>query len=75
MFYSPNCQHCKSFAPEFDKLPDLLKDLNVVVGKMNCVDNGDLCEQQGVQGYPTTYFFNEGSKITYEGSRKADSIV
>lgn len=75
MFYSPNCPHCKSFEPEFDQLPELLKDMNVVVGKMNCIENDAVCEEQDVQGYPTTYFFNSGSKITYEGQRKADSIV
>ena len=65
MFYSPDCGHCKAFRPEYDKLPDMLADMGVVVADVNCVDNVEVCEEEGVSGYPTTTLYVSGEKMPY----------
>ncbi len=49
------CGHCKSLAPHFEETAKRVPD--VLVAKVNCDLNLDLCKQHAVQGYPTILFF------------------
>ncbi|KAG8988731.1 hypothetical protein FRB90_002558 [Tulasnella sp. 427] len=46
----------------------------VNVAEVNCDEEGKLCRQQGVEGYPTLYLYNAGSRVDYKGPRKLDSM-
>ena len=72
-FYAPWCGHCKSLAPIWDALADQLTgSSSVVIASVDCTAEGneDLCQQYGVQGYPTLKYFKDGSEEgeDYQGS-------
>lgn len=47
------CGHCKALAPEYEVAATKLKEKNIKIAKVDCVDQADLCQTHGVQGYPT----------------------
>lgn len=55
-FFSPFCSHCKELAPTWEKTykefyPEL-KELDVEMRQVNCIESGDLCEQEDITSYP-----------------------
>lgn len=46
------CGHCKALAPHYDEASLVLKDKGIKLAKVDCVDEAELCQSQGVQGYP-----------------------
>ncbi|XP_061520516.1 protein disulfide-isomerase A3-like isoform X1 [Phycodurus eques] len=72
-FYSPSCLHCKKLEPVYTALAETLSsDANVVIAKMNAVDN-DVPPSYDVRGYPTIYLAPAGRKdepVRYEGGRE-----
>ncbi|XP_071043660.1 dnaJ homolog subfamily C member 10 isoform X1 [Parasteatoda tepidariorum] len=59
-FFAPWCGHCQMFAPEFEKVAQVVEG-QVKVGKVNCDHFPDVCKMAGVQAYPTILFY-EGRK-------------
>lgn len=52
-FFAPWCGHCKALAPHYDEASTILKDKNgIKLAKVDCVDQADLCQQNGITGYP-----------------------
>ena len=51
-FFAPWCGHCKALAPHYEEAATALKEKNVKLAKVDCVDEADLCQSKGVQGYP-----------------------
>jgi hypothetical protein len=44
--------------------------LPVMIGKIDCVDHGDLCQRMQIQAYPTLKFFVDGEEMgDYRGHR------
>lgn len=77
-FYAPWCGHCKKLAPEFEKLgASFKKAKSVLIGKVDCDEQKDLCSKYGVQGYPTIKWFPKGSlePKKYEGARTAEALA
>ncbi len=70
-FFAPWCGHCKTMAPEYEKLAELLKDNGVVIAELNAEDFKELGTAQKVQGYPTVKFFIDGYPVDYKGPREA----
>ena len=60
MFYSPDCGHCKDFRPEYEKLPEMLAEMKVVVGDISCLGNVEVCDEEKVNSYPTTVLYASG---------------
>jgi thioredoxin-like negative regulator of GroEL len=46
------CGHCKALAPHYEEAATELKGKNIKLAKVNCVDEADLCQEHGIQGYP-----------------------
>ena len=46
------CGHCKALAPHYEEAATKLKEKGIKLAKVNCVDEADLCQENGVQGYP-----------------------
>jgi protein disulfide-isomerase A1 len=74
-FFAPWCGHCKSLAPHYEEAATALKEKNLKLAKVNCVDESDLCQIHGVQGYPTLKIFRDGEPTDYTGPRKTDGII
>lgn len=51
-FYSPMCSHCHHLAPVWRKVAKELEGV-IRVGAVNCEDDWHICNQVGIQSYPT----------------------
>ena len=49
-----------------------LKEKNIALAKIDCTEEADLCQQYGVEGYPTIKIFRGPDQVSpYNGARKA----
>ncbi|KAF2007733.1 disulfide-isomeras-like protein [Amniculicola lignicola CBS 123094] len=75
-FFAPWCGHCKALAPEYEVAATELKEKNIPIAKVDCTEQAELCQEFGVEGYPTLKVFRGADNVTpYTGARKADAIV
>jgi protein disulfide-isomerase-like protein len=78
-FYAPWCGHCQRLAPEYEIVGEAFKSVpSVLVAKVDCDANKDVCGKHGVTGYPTLKWFPKGdvsNPESYSGGRTADDII
>jgi protein disulfide-isomerase A6 len=78
-FYAPWCGHCKKLAPEYEKVGAVYRnEPGVKIAKIDCDANSAICQNYGVQGYPTLKWFPKSDKTTpidYDGGRDLASFV
>ncbi|KAI0771623.1 protein disulfide isomerase [Trametes elegans] len=74
-FFAPWCGHCKALAPHYEEAATALKEKNIKLAKVNCVDEAEFCQTNGIQGYPTVRVYRNGEHSDYTGPRKADGII
>ena len=79
-FFAPWCGHCKRLAPEYEKASvDLANnDPPLPLVEIDCTsDNGkEICQEYGVNGYPTLKIFRSGEfSSDYNGPRDSAEIV
>ncbi|ORZ22330.1 thioredoxin-like protein [Absidia repens] len=73
-FFAPWCGHCKALAPEYELAATELKG-KIPLAKVDCTENEAICQEHGVQGYPTMKVFRKGESTEYRGARKHPGIV
>eukprot|EP00047_Mylnosiga_fluctuans_P024635 m.165786 g.165786 ORF g.165786 m.165786 type:complete len:774 (-) comp9896_c1_seq2:89-2410(-) len=74
-FYSPGCSHCHDLAPAWRELGTALAGI-IGVGAVNCHEQWQLCNQMGIQGYPTLMLFGRsGQGSRYDGPRDVQSLL
>lgn len=70
-FYSPYCSHCKQLAPVWEATykefyPEM-KELNIQMRQVNCVESGDLCDKENVDSFPSLRLYvPDTNKVTGE---------
>ncbi|CAM9433631.1 unnamed protein product [Phaeothamnion confervicola] len=72
-FYSPRCGHCQQAVPEVEKAAEALRG-QVKVGAVNCEKDGRLCQEYGVQAYPTIVAMVDGVAMRHEGPATAPHL-
>eukprot|EP01024_Parvocaulis_polyphysoides_P040237 TRINITY_DN36561_c0_g3_i5.p1 TRINITY_DN36561_c0_g3~~TRINITY_DN36561_c0_g3_i5.p1 ORF type:complete len:313 (-),score=52.23 TRINITY_DN36561_c0_g3_i5:136-1002(-) len=74
-FYAPWCGHCKELKPKYRTLSSSVKGV-IKVGAVNCEQQKQLCQEQGVKGYPSikAYTPNEKTPKEYKGERSAEAM-
>lgn len=50
------CGHCKALAPHYEEAATALKEKDIALANVDCVDQADLCQANEVQGYPYVCF-------------------
>ncbi|KAJ7067835.1 protein disulfide isomerase [Mycena amicta] len=72
--FSPYCSHCRAFSPTWESLVSLNTDPEgVQLAQVDCSVNGDLCDANGVKGYPQMNLYRDGEFVEkYKGSRDLD---
>jgi len=79
-FFAPWCGHCKRLAPTWEELALLFSTVpGVKIAKVDCTadenSNKELCNAQGVNGFPTLNIYKDGEKIEeYNGKRAIDDL-
>lgn len=76
-FFAPWCGHCKQLAPVWTRFADDVAldpehSSKVKVAQVDCTANMLLCQQQGVEGFPTIKYYNDETPqlgASYEGGR------
>jgi protein disulfide-isomerase-like protein len=72
-FYQSWCGHCKSMKPDWDKLANEASD-SVFIADVNCGEQEELCEKEGVGGYPTIKYYVDGKEHEFNGGRSFDAL-
>ena len=66
-YYAPWCGHCKKLAPTWEQLSnDSALPGSVKIAHVDCTQQGEICTEQDIKGYPTLKFHKAGST---EGER------
>lgn len=77
-FYAPWCGHCQRLAPTWEQLADKFTEKEkVVIAKVDCTEEPEVCTEHDIQGYPTLKFFKAGQLKDgekYRGSRELDAL-
>lgn len=73
---APQCGHCVSAAPEFEKAASILDGI-IHVAAVDMSQHGSLGQPYGIQGYPTFKLFGEDKNkpANYQGQRTAQEFV
>ena len=75
-FFAPWCGHCKAMKPAWDSLMDEYSSSEtVLVADVDCIGTGkDLCDAQGVKGFPTIKWGDPAALEDYQGGRDLDAL-
>ncbi|CAF2245267.1 hypothetical protein BRARA_H01526 [Brassica rapa] len=91
-FYAPWCYWCNLLKPSWEKAANQIKerydpemDGRVILAKVDCTQEADLCRRNHIQGYPSIRIFRKGSDLrddnahhdheSYYGDRDTESLV
>ncbi|EPS63482.1 hypothetical protein M569_11301, partial [Genlisea aurea] len=91
-FYAPWCYWSNRLKPSWEKAAKIIRerydpetDGRILMGKVDCTVEVDLCKRNHVQGYPSIRIFRKGSDLreedghhdheSYYGDRDTDTLV
>eukprot|EP00591_Stephanopyxis_turris_P006131 CAMPEP_0195522428 /NCGR_PEP_ID=MMETSP0794_2-20130614/20598_1 /TAXON_ID=515487 /ORGANISM="Stephanopyxis turris, Strain CCMP 815" /LENGTH=249 /DNA_ID=CAMNT_0040652185 /DNA_START=104 /DNA_END=853 /DNA_ORIENTATION=- len=78
-FYAPWCGHCKSLAPVWDKLADVVAaehaDTGIIIAKIDNTKHTEIRARFGITGFPTLKYFADRKMYTYKGKRDLESLT
>ncbi|CAF0886173.1 unnamed protein product [Didymodactylos carnosus] len=71
-YYSAQCGHCHELAPVWREISKILEGV-IRIGAVNCMDEWSLCNEQGIQAYPSLLIYP--GRINYNGDRQKDDLI
>ncbi|CAF0832321.1 unnamed protein product [Didymodactylos carnosus] len=71
-YYSPQCGHCHDLAPVWREIAKVLEGV-IRIGAVNCMDEWALCNEQGIQSYPSLLIYPRRDR--YNGHRHKDDLI
>ncbi|KAI3673784.1 hypothetical protein L6452_39914 [Arctium lappa] len=91
-FFAPWCIWCNRLKPSWEKAARIIRerhnpqgDGRILLGKVDCTEEIELCRSYHIQGYPSIRIFRKGSDLrdvhghheheSYYGDRDTDSLV
>ncbi|KAK8460544.1 hypothetical protein SEVIR_2G346400v4 [Setaria viridis] len=91
-FYAPWCYWSNRLKPSWEKTATIIRerydpemDGRILLGKVDCTEEADLCRRHHIQGYPSIRVFRKGSDVkenqghhdheSYYGERDTESLV
>ncbi|KAK5772514.1 hypothetical protein PVK06_048803 [Gossypium arboreum] len=91
-FYAPWCYWSTRLKPSWEKAAKIIKqrydpevDGRILLAKVDCTEEVDLCRRNHIQGYPSIRIFRKGSDVrethghheheSYYGDRDTDTLV
>jgi protein disulfide-isomerase A1 len=76
-FYAPWCGHCQQLAPEYSAAAKTLAEANPpqYLAKVDVIENKELGERFGIDGFPDLKWFVNGVPSEYPGGRTAAEFV
>ncbi|KAG0234229.1 hypothetical protein BGW41_001198 [Actinomortierella wolfii] len=79
-FYSPQCPHCQRLAPIWEEVAAGHQALSRTKGfkfaEVNCLIEGDICDDEGIRGYPTLNLYYKGKLIEkYSKTRTLEQLI
>jgi len=77
-FFAPWCGHCKSMAPDWEKLASEWEGHAVgLIAEVDCTneDARPLCDANGVKGFPSLKWGDPNALEDYEGGRTYDDFA
>lgn len=73
-FYAPWCGYCKKLEPTWHELEKRVRDMGVVVARVDATRHEMLAHHFEIRGFPTLIFFKGDKQFTYSGPRTLDSL-
>jgi len=76
-FHAPWCGHCKSLAPEYEKVATLAKQQNLpyIIAEVDATIHRVTSDNQEIKGFPTMRLFINSEVVEYDGERNAEAIL
>ena len=81
-FYSPYCSHCQNLEPiwkeTWKQFQEESQKLNVYFNQVNCIESGDLCQEENIEAYPTIRLYNKDGIIKmypFNGERTVEGLL
>ncbi|XP_004244141.1 protein disulfide isomerase-like 5-4 [Solanum lycopersicum] len=91
-FFAPWCYWSNRLKPSWEKAANIIRerydresDGRILVAKVDCTEEVDLCRRNHIQGYPSIRIFRKGTDVrddhghhdheSYYGDRDTDSLV
>ncbi|KAL6544444.1 Protein disulfide-isomerase 5-4 [Orobanche minor] len=91
-FFAPWCYWSNRLKPSWEKAAKIIRerydpetDGRILMGKVDCTEEAELCRRNHIQGYPSIRIFRKGSDVrddhghhehdSYYGDRDTDSLV
>ncbi|XP_017257453.2 protein disulfide isomerase-like 5-4 [Daucus carota subsp. sativus] len=85
-FFAPWCSWSKRLRPSWERAAKIMRerydpdvDGRILVAKVDCTEEAELCKRHNIQGYPSIRIFRKGSNMrepeSYYGDRDTDSLI
>lgn len=75
LYYLPKCGFCEQMMDEWNAVENKYKgSTDVKVKKIDCSQQPEVAEENGISGFPTVILFNGGERKVFDDERTAEKL-